>query len=150
MMSQEERWMTVGEAARHAGGVDRRTIRRWADRGIVKSRLTPGGHRQIDMASLEAAFRQPGRKRRQPSVDPVLAVGEWADGAYDWPHWRPDPRLDEHTLQKMAESAHELIADLEGLCDVIDDRIAMIRIEREDFASWKPERHKTFDADLDD
>ncbi len=46
-------WMTLTEACRLLG-VSPSTIRRWADSGMVRTFVTPGGHRRFSRAGLEA------------------------------------------------------------------------------------------------
>lgn len=48
-----QRWLSVGKAARYAG-VCHNTMRAMADRGDVRVRRTPGGHRRIDIESLDS------------------------------------------------------------------------------------------------
>jgi excisionase family DNA binding protein len=43
---QEERWLTLGQAAERLS-VHRATLRRWADNGAIPVLLTPGGHRRF-------------------------------------------------------------------------------------------------------
>jgi len=46
-------WMTLTEACRLLG-VSPSTVRRWADSGMVRTFVTPGGHRRFSRAGLEA------------------------------------------------------------------------------------------------
>jgi excisionase family DNA binding protein len=56
-------WLPLGPASRQLG-VDPDTLRRWADRGRVRSYATPGGHRRFDRADLDR-LQQSRRSRRQ-------------------------------------------------------------------------------------
>lgn len=47
--------LTPAQAAQQAG-VDPKTISRWADKGLLASTRTLGGHRRIDPRSLTAAL----------------------------------------------------------------------------------------------
>lgn len=63
-------WVTLTEACRMLG-VSPSTVRRWADSGMVRTFVTPGGHRRFSRAGLEAML--PDR----PSVRPSLTdLGE--------------------------------------------------------------------------
>ena len=63
-------WVTLTEACRLLG-VSPSTIRRWGDTGMVRTFVTPGGHRRFSRAGLEALL--PDR----PTVRPSLAdLGE--------------------------------------------------------------------------
>lgn len=48
-----QRWLSIGQAAKYAG-VCIKTMRAMADRGDVRSRRTFGGHRRIDIESIDA------------------------------------------------------------------------------------------------
>jgi excisionase family DNA binding protein len=55
-------WVTLTEACRVLG-VSPSTVRRWADTGVVRAFVTPGGHRRFSRAALLALLPQhaPGR-----------------------------------------------------------------------------------------
>lgn len=53
MFEVAEHWLGLGEASRRLGVHDN-TLRRWADRGLITSRRTPGGHRRFLVARPEA------------------------------------------------------------------------------------------------
>jgi excisionase family DNA binding protein len=46
-------WVTLTEACRLLG-VSPSTVRRWADTGVIRTFVTPGGHRRFSRAGLEA------------------------------------------------------------------------------------------------
>ncbi len=57
------KFRTTSQAA-VAAGVTPRTIRRWADRGWVKSVRTAGGHRRIDREDLQRVLhREPSDRK---------------------------------------------------------------------------------------
>lgn len=58
-------WMTLTEACRLLG-VSPSTIRRWADAGMVRTFVTPGGHRRFSRAGLESLL--PDRPTARPSL----------------------------------------------------------------------------------
>ncbi len=51
-MSQENEWLSLGEAA-DILGVHPSTVRHWADSGDLPSQRTPGGHRRFRRADLQ-------------------------------------------------------------------------------------------------
>ena len=55
-------WLPLGRASKLVG-VDRDTLRRWADEGRVEVYLTPGGHRRFQRLSLERMIRSRSRER---------------------------------------------------------------------------------------
>jgi excisionase family DNA binding protein len=63
-------WVTL-TAACHLLGVSPSTIRRWADTGMVRTFVTPGGHRRFSRSALEALL--PERPKGRPSM---LDLGE--------------------------------------------------------------------------
>ncbi len=63
-------WVTLTEACKLLG-VSASTVRRWGDTGMVRTFVTPGGHRRFSRSGLEALL--PDR----PSIRPSLAdLGE--------------------------------------------------------------------------
>ena len=58
-------WVTLTEACRLLG-VSPSTVRRWADTGMVRTFVTPGGHRRFSRAGLEALL--PHRPAGRPSL----------------------------------------------------------------------------------
>lgn len=63
-------WVTLTEACRMLG-VSPSTVRRWADTGMVRTFVTPGGHRRFSRAGLAALL--PDRPTGHPSL---AALGE--------------------------------------------------------------------------
>ncbi len=63
-------WMGLGEAARLLG-VAPTTLRRWADDGVVRSFVTPGGHRRFLRSSLQSLI--PTARTERP---PLQRLGE--------------------------------------------------------------------------
>ena len=61
-------WLPVGAASRHLG-VDRDTLRRWAEAGRVEVFTTPGGHRRFSRASLDRLAARRGPARRPYATD---------------------------------------------------------------------------------
>jgi excisionase family DNA binding protein len=58
-------WVTLTEACRLLG-VSPSTVRRWADSGMIRTFVTPGGHRRFSRAGLEALL--PDRPTGRPSL----------------------------------------------------------------------------------
>ncbi len=103
-----ERWVTVREAARLAA-VDPRTIRRWADTGRVRGRRTPGGHRQISVTGLDAAYTPAASRGAEATAvrDPADAIPAWANSAVLWLDWRPPRRLSDDDLATLREDIRQ-------------------------------------------
>ncbi len=97
-----ERWVSVREAARVAA-VDPRTIRRWADTGRIRARRTPGGHRQISVSGLGAAYSATTHKpgHAADDRDPAEVIPDWAATSPMWAHWRPPRRLSDDDLASL-------------------------------------------------
>ena len=76
--SKDPGWVTLTEACRLLG-VSPSTIRRWGDTGMVRTFVTPGGHRRFSRAGLEALL--PERPTARPSlVDLGETAGRMARG----------------------------------------------------------------------
>jgi excisionase family DNA binding protein len=58
-------WVSLTEACRLLG-VSQSTVRRWADSGLVRTFVTPGGHRRFSRAGLESLL--PDRPTGRPSL----------------------------------------------------------------------------------
>ena len=58
-------WVTLTEACRLLG-VSPSTVRRWGDSGVVRTFLTPGGHRRFSRVGVEAML--PSRPTSRPSL----------------------------------------------------------------------------------
>lgn len=58
-------WVTLTEACRMLG-VSPSTVRRWADTGMVRTFVTPGGHRRFSRPGIEALL--PARPSERPSL----------------------------------------------------------------------------------
>lgn len=116
----DEHWLTVGQAAR-ISQVDPSTIRRWADRGQIRARSTPGGTRQIAQSSLREGFdRETASKSTAASrsehvgVDPYSAIVHLSEQSSTWTHWHPD-RLSPKRLEQLrlaSDILTEAIADV--------------------------------------
>lgn len=63
--TQDPGWVTLTEACRLLG-VSPSTVRRWGDSGVVRTYVTPGGHRRFSRVGLEAML--PGRPTARPSL----------------------------------------------------------------------------------
>src|SRR5512141_1692944 len=63
--AKDPEWVSLTEACRLLG-VSPSTVRRWGDSGMVRTFLTPGGHRRFARAGLEAML--PGRPTTRPSL----------------------------------------------------------------------------------
>jgi excisionase family DNA binding protein len=125
---EEDDWMRVGAAARLAG-VDARTIRRWADRGRIRARVTPGGTRQVSRASVRAAFEQETTARRQglggfsptgERATPEVTVLYLAEAAKTWSGWTPR-HLSEARCWALLDAVRSLLDALAEVRDQTED-----------------------------
>jgi hypothetical protein len=112
----EETWLTTGEAAKIAYR-DIRTVRRWADTGIIRSRISPGGHRQIALSALLQAQPAPRRRTtsRAPTVPPEEALPQWAAVAAEWYGWKPNARDSGRDLESLLTTARDLSESLRDI-----------------------------------
>jgi excisionase family DNA binding protein len=73
-------WLSVGVAARRLG-VDRDTLRRWADSGRIAAFTTPGGHRRFSRRAIDRLVAD--RQRADPaSLASLGATPERLTAAY--------------------------------------------------------------------
>lgn len=95
-----QQWITIGEAAQYLGlSVDK--VRRLANEGTLRARLTPGGHRRFHIAVLDSYRKRKGQKARArsrrkvspkprrakvPRVDPFLELVNDPD---EWTGFEP-------------------------------------------------------------
>jgi len=76
MKTSPPEWLTLSEAARVLG-VHPTTLRRWANKGDIPARITPGGHRRFLREELVAFL-----EREQSTTLPQPSLGRaWADYA---------------------------------------------------------------------
>lgn len=126
-------WIALTEASRRLG-VSPTTLRRWADAGIVRTFVTPGGHRRFDLDSVRALL--PGRSGR-PTMEQMGETPERMSRAYrraahaeELP-WLSD--LDDsqrHAFREHGQGiARELLAALDASTDT--DRASHIAIASE-------------------
>jgi len=78
--------MSLGEAAGILG-VAPTTLRRWADDGVVRSFVTPGGHRRFVRSSIDALV--PADRRDRPSLQRLGETPEHMARAYRRSMGRP-------------------------------------------------------------
>lgn len=64
-ITSDPEWVTLTEACRLLG-VSPSTVRRWGDTGMVRTFVTPGGHRRFSRAGLAALL--PDRPKARPSL----------------------------------------------------------------------------------
>jgi excisionase family DNA binding protein len=65
MTVKDPAWMSLTEACALLG-VSPSTVRRWADTGMVRTFVTPGGHRRFSRAGVEALL--PNKPTARPSL----------------------------------------------------------------------------------
>ena len=119
-------WVSLTEACRLLG-VSPSTIRRWADSGMVRTFVTPGGHRRFSRVGLDALL--PGRPSGHPSL---AALGETpgrmargyrratSDGAPAVP-WIAE--LDAERRERFRHHGRVIVSSLIAALDATDDRI---------------------------
>lgn len=77
--SADPGWVSLTEACRVLG-VSPSTIRRWADTGVVRTFVTPGGHRRFSRAGLEAMLPDRPQAARPTLADLGETPGRMARG----------------------------------------------------------------------
>jgi hypothetical protein len=114
-MEANQTWITTGTAARLAAR-DIRTVRRWADNGIIESRVSPHGRRQIALASLLAAQPAPNRRQSRRPPPPVPdTLADWADTVQDLRRYQPNKAQSNATLEEILLNAREIAT---GMADI--------------------------------
>lgn len=122
-ISKDPDWVTLTEACRLLG-VSPSTVRRWGDSGMVRTFLTPGGHRRFARAGLEAML--PGRPTVRPSLtDLGETPGRLARGyrrtADDAPLRMPwVSELDDAKRERFRGYGRGIVASLIGALDTED------------------------------
>lgn len=74
-MTEQDQWLTLGEAARRLG-IHTNTLRRWADEGHIPHNLTLGGHRRFAIDDIDTLLAQ----HRHQTGEQVLG-NTWAETA---------------------------------------------------------------------
>ena len=116
-------WVTLTEACRLLG-VSPSTIRRWGDTGMVRTFVTPGGHRRFSRAGLEALL--PDRPTARPSLQDLgetpgrMARGyrRAADGTSGRIPWIDD--LDEAQRERFRGYGRGIVTSLMAALDTDD------------------------------
>ena len=80
-------WVTLTEACRLLG-VSPSTVRRWADTGLVRTFVTPGGHRRFSRAGLESLLPDAAHRAVRPWAT-------WARPRAGWPGATAAPPTDD-------------------------------------------------------
>ena len=143
----DDTWMGVGEAARMAR-VDPSTVRRWADSGRVRARVTPGGTRQISRSSLRSGYERETVARRTANATgksprsgpdpagehtpPETAVPYLAAAAETWSRWTP-----RHLSARRLEQLSHAIAGLRDALDDIEGAVADELRDRDADEAWR-------------
>jgi excisionase family DNA binding protein len=118
-------WVTLTEACRLLG-VSPSTVRRWGDSGMVRTFLTPGGHRRFSRAGLEALL--PVEPRGRPSLTELGETpGRMARGyrraADDTPSRIPwVAELDEEHRARFRGYGRSVVTALIAALDTSDER----------------------------
>ncbi len=101
-------WLTLGEAAKYLG-VAQSTVRKWCDSGRLPAFYTPGGHRRLRRADLDAFLGSSGAPVLRRSAPLVLIVD---DDARLREFVRVNLEMDGYAVREAA-SAEEGLAALE-------------------------------------
>jgi len=118
-------WVTLTEACRLLG-VSPSTIRRWGDTGMVRTFVTPGGHRRFSRAGLEALL--PDRPTTRPSLtDLGETPGRMARGyrraADESPGRIPwVAELDDANRERFRQYGRGIVTALVAALDTTDER----------------------------
>ena len=105
---RQRRWLSLGSAAEFVG-VDRATLRGWADAGKVRVYRTPGGHRRFNPTDLESLLCEsspptPGSPAHtNESTMGAPAVRQWITSRA----WYP--RIDEYSRTRVRACCAELV-----------------------------------------
>jgi excisionase family DNA binding protein len=127
-------WLSVGVAARRLG-VDRDTLRRWADSGRIAAFTTPGGHRRFSRRAIDrlVADRQRADPASLASLASLGATPERLTAAYRRRNTGRAPAdrafgMDERLRESMRTDGRRLV---ESLLRWLDAASAMERAEVE-------------------
>ncbi len=118
-------WVTLTEACRLLG-VSPSTVRRWADTGMVRTFVTPGGHRRFSRAGLEALL--PERPKSRPSLadlgeTPGRMTRGYRRAADEAPSRIPwVVEMDEVSRGRFREYGRGVVAALVAALDTADER----------------------------
>lgn len=94
-----EDWLSLREAAR-AAGVGSDTVRRWCDTNKVVSQRTPGGHRRVSAASLQAVLSG-ATVPAALTGPPTVVVPALVDAVDRWGSWRPTHTVSDDQLAQL-------------------------------------------------
>jgi hypothetical protein len=96
-----------------------------ADPGIIRSRTSPGGHRQIALSSLLQAQPPPGQRvrSRAPTIPPDEALPQWAAAAADWYGWSPNLHDSSRNLESLLINAQDLAAAIRDVQQAIHSEL---------------------------
>lgn len=120
-------WIPIGEAARRAA-VDPKTIRRWADKGLVRARRTLGGHRQIALSSMKKHIQQATASgQSQPNITSPVVVQQQPDrlipelvhASSTWSKWKPPRSIGDDQLAALRHDVADLIDSLHDIEETV-------------------------------
>lgn len=135
-VTRDPAWVTLTEACSLLG-VSASTVRRWGDTGMVRTFVTPGGHRRFSRAGLEALL--PDRPSARPSfADLGETPGRMTrgyrratDDGTPGLAWLSD--LDEAQRERFRGFGRGIVASLMAALDTDDERARAQRLgEAED------------------
>jgi excisionase family DNA binding protein len=137
--AEERDWLTLGQASAFLGAAQS-TVRKWADRGLVPTFYTPGGHRRFRRDDLEAFLLEPrGGVRVAPTRRGTILVVD------DDPALREFLRVNlegsGHTVQEAASSGEGLAALDRELPDLILLDVMMPEVDDWEMLRRVRERH---------
>ncbi len=99
MEDRRDEWLSLSEASELLG-VHPVTLRRWANRGILPTIRTPGGHRRFRRQDVEALMRI-----RREEVEPDFSLPPGEQTLPEWMEAFQDPEL----LQRIRERGQRLL-----------------------------------------
>jgi hypothetical protein len=123
--SRDPDWVTLADACALVG-VSPSTIRRWGDAGLVRTFLTPGGHRRFSRVGLEGLL--PDRPPARPSlIDLGETAGRMARGYRRAADAQPQPgripwidELDESQRERFRGYGRGIVTGLVAALDTDD------------------------------
>lgn len=116
--AMSDNWISLGPASQTLG-VDRDTLRRWANTGRIRAYMTPGGHRRFSRGDLDRIAAV--RRSAQPPLAALGATPDRVTRAYARAYKTGSPvnpnRLPDDARQALRADGRRLVAVLLAYLD---------------------------------